>query len=111
MWGRGNCLKYLKRGWKGKKGRGNKYFKKGGQAGPRGGCLEKGGAGTPLRTMIYVSLMLSSRTNLVSGGNNIFHLKARSYKYIKKTVCIKNADANRGLGMWHNIRWFFKKLL
>ena len=49
--------------------------------------------------------MLSSRTNLVASGNNIFHLKARPYKYIKKkTVCIKIADASRGLGMWHNIR-------
>ena len=47
--------------------------------------------------------MLSSRTNLVSGGNNIFCPKARPYKYIKKTVRIKNADASRGLGLWHNI--------
>ena len=30
-------------------GRGNKNFKKGGQAGSRGGCLEKGGA----RTMTF----------------------------------------------------------
>ena len=39
--------------------------------------------------------MLSSLSNLVSGGNNIFHPKARPYKlYIdKKTVYIKHADA------------------
>ena len=49
--GGGNCLKYLKRGWNRKEGRGNKDFKKVGQAGPRGGCLKKGGAGTPLQTM------------------------------------------------------------
>ena len=28
--GGGDCLKYLKRGWNRKMGRGNKYFKKGG---------------------------------------------------------------------------------
>ena len=28
-WGRGNCLKYLKRVWNRKEGRGNKHFKKG----------------------------------------------------------------------------------
>ena len=38
----GNCLKYLKRGWNRKEGKGNKDFKKGGKAGPRGGCLIKG---------------------------------------------------------------------
>ena len=36
------CLKYLKRGWNRKEGRGNKDFKKGEQAGSRGGCLKKG---------------------------------------------------------------------
>ena len=47
--GGGNCLKYIKQKRRG----GNKVFKKGGQAGSRGGCLKKGvGAGTPLRTMI-----------------------------------------------------------
>ena len=36
-----------------KEGSGNKNFKKGGQAGSRGGCPKKkgGGTGTPLRTM------------------------------------------------------------
>ena len=47
-----NCLKYLKRGWNRKNGRKNKGFKKGGQAGSRGGCFKKkvrgGGAGTPI---------------------------------------------------------------
>ena len=46
--GGGNSLKYLKRGWNRKEGRGSKDFKKGGQAGSRGGCLKKGGNGTPL---------------------------------------------------------------
>ena len=43
--GRGNCLKYLKRGWNKKDGRGNKDFKGGGgggQAESRSGCLKKG---------------------------------------------------------------------
>ena len=38
----GNFLKYLKRGWNRKEGRGNKDFKKGGgQAGSRSGCVKK----------------------------------------------------------------------
>ena len=41
--GVGNCLKYLKRGWNRKEGRGKKDFEKGGQAGSRVGCLKKGG--------------------------------------------------------------------
>ena len=48
----GNCLKYLKRGWKRKEGRGNKDLKKGGQAGSRDGCSKKARvAGTRLGTM------------------------------------------------------------
>ena len=51
--GGGDCLKYLKRGWNRKEVRDNKDFKKGVQAGSRGGCLKKRGAGTPLRIMDY----------------------------------------------------------
>ena len=43
----GKCLKYLKRGWKRKEGRGDKDFKE----------VEQGGggvAGTPFRTMIHI---------------------------------------------------------
>ena len=51
----GDCVKYLKRGGTEKSGRkdgrGNKNFKKRGQAGSRDGLLKKGVAGTPLRTM------------------------------------------------------------
>ena len=43
-----NCLKYLKSGWNRKEGKGKKDFKKWGQAGPRGRCLKRGGAGTAL---------------------------------------------------------------
>ena len=52
----GNCLKYLKREWNRKEEKGNKDFKKRGQAGSRGGCALKrggGGAATPLRTMVF----------------------------------------------------------
>ena len=38
-----NCVKYLKRGWNRKEGRGNKKFLKGRQAGSRDGCLKKDG--------------------------------------------------------------------
>ena len=53
----GNHLKYLKRGWNGKEGRGNKDFKKGWQAGSRGECLKycgRGGGRIPLQTIIYI---------------------------------------------------------
>ena len=43
MWVGGDYLKYLKKGWNGTEGRGHKDFKKGGQAGSRGGRLKKGG--------------------------------------------------------------------
>ena len=37
-----------------KRGEGKQRFKKGGQAGPKDGCLKKGGGGgTPLQTMTY----------------------------------------------------------
>ena len=52
-----NCLKYLKRGWNRKEGRGNKDFKKGGgKLGQGVDALKKGErlAGTPLRTIIYI---------------------------------------------------------
>ena len=45
--GGGNCLKFLKRGWNRKKGRGNKDFKKREQAGSRGRCLKKGWLESP----------------------------------------------------------------
>ena len=50
-----NCLKYIKKQWSGKKRRENKDFKKGGEEklGQGVGALKKGGAGTPLGTMIY----------------------------------------------------------
>ena len=41
--GRGNCLKYLKRGWNRKEGRGHKDFKKGGKLGQGVGALKRGG--------------------------------------------------------------------
>ena len=52
--GGGDFLKYLKRGWNRKKGRGNKDFKKGGKLGQGVGALKRKGvgAGTPLRTML-----------------------------------------------------------
>ena len=54
----GNSLKYLQRVWNRKEGRGNKDFKKvGGGGGARGvkeelGASKRGGARTPLRTMV-----------------------------------------------------------
>ena len=53
-----NRLKYLKRGWNRKEGRGQKGFKKGGgvKLGQGVGAL-KSGAGTPLRTMIILEFL------------------------------------------------------
>ena len=53
----GNCLKYLKRGWNRKEGKGNKDFKKGGKLGQGMGALERG-AGIPLQTMIVFSTQM-----------------------------------------------------
>ena len=39
--GRGDSLRYLERGWNRKEGRGAKILKRGGQAGPRKGCVKK----------------------------------------------------------------------
>ena len=47
----GSSLKYLKSGWNKKEGRGNKDFKKLGEAGSRGGCLKEMGAGTHSQTI------------------------------------------------------------
>ena len=55
--GGGNYLKCLKRGWNKKEGRGNKDFKKVGKLGQEDGCLKKGGAGTPLGTMITLIII------------------------------------------------------
>ena len=49
--GGGNCLKYLKRRWNRKEGRGYKDFNKGGVKLGQGTGALKGGAGTPLKTM------------------------------------------------------------
>ena len=53
----------LKRRWNRKEGRGNKDFKKGGggKLDHRGGCLKKGGAGTPLRTMLLKMPQVKNR--------------------------------------------------
>ena len=47
--GGGDYIKYLKRGWNRKEGKGNKKIKKGGQAGSRGGCLNKEGLESPYK--------------------------------------------------------------
>ena len=60
--GGGNCAKYLKRGWDGKEGRGNKNSKGGGgKLGQGLGALKKG-AGTPLQTMLRQAKKLFSKS-------------------------------------------------
>ena len=55
--GEGNCLKYPKKGWERKEGRGHKDFRRGraGRKLDRGKGALKRGAGTPLRTMTRLS--------------------------------------------------------
>ena len=47
----GGLSKILYNGVEQKRGEGNKYFRRGGQARSRDGCHKKGGAGTHLQTM------------------------------------------------------------
>ena len=51
--GGGNYLKYHKRGWNKKEGRGNKDFKKGGKLGQGLGALKRGGLELPYELWIY----------------------------------------------------------
>ena len=65
--GVGNCLKYLKRGWNRKEGRGNKDFKKGEQAGSRVGALKRGvGTGSPYK-LWSLYFLLTKRHQVFSG--------------------------------------------
>ena len=57
--GGSDCVKYLKREWDKKEGRGNKDFKKGGKLGQGVGALKRGGRGwNPL--MNYVEVLPKS---------------------------------------------------
>ena len=97
--GGGNHLKYLKRGCNRKEGKGSKDFK-GGQAGPRGGCLKKGGGWNPLTN--YAKLIPKTVvTSLVQGRTRHFCKKSSIYfhKNIEeimtknKLLCVKNITA------------------
>ena len=85
VWGWGNCLKYLERGWNRNEGRGHNDCKKGGgQAKSRSVCLKNGGGLEPpyelclvqnpswgnLQKMVYLkSLLQGSALSLISGLN------------------------------------------
>ena len=106
--GGGNSLKYLKRGWNRKEGRGNKDFKKGGQAGSRGGCLKKGGNGTPLWTMSLGKRSLSEfpktfQQNIFSFNEQKSHvhgiLVGMSFS------CSKSGNDQKDQDLWCLIDW------
>ena len=59
--GGGNCLKYLKRGWNRKEGRGNKYFKKEDNLGQGVGALKRMGAEPPYKLCKF-NLRLDKRS-------------------------------------------------
>ena len=56
----GNCLKYLKRGWKRKEGKGNKDFKKDGV-----GALKRGGWNPLTNYDIYVKHIYICKTSKI----------------------------------------------
>ena len=62
----GNCVKCLKRERNRKKGRGNKDFKKGGQAGSRGGYLKMGGGDwDPVKNYITLFFIFTIFSNII----------------------------------------------
>ena len=63
--GGGNCLKYLKRRWNRKEGRGHKDFKRGGKLGQGVGALKAGGW-NPLTNCVYTVLNQKRRDILSS---------------------------------------------
>ena len=66
----GNYLKYFKKGWYRKEGRGNKNLKKEGQAGSRSGFLKKGwewgGVYHPYKLCLYPSEKLECNSSCTS---------------------------------------------
>ena len=88
-WGLGNCLKYLKREWKGKERRENKDFRKGGASWVKGWVPWKGGGGwnpltdhdtlniTNVRMIVRVRIWLFRMPYL----ENIRHLAISSLSY------------------------------
>ena len=71
--GRGNCLKYLKRRWNRKKGRGNKDLKKGGKLGQRVGALKRGGLEPPYKPWTACSKSQDFIGRNQSMGNHAKH--------------------------------------
>ena len=72
VWGWRNCVKYHKRGWSRKEGRGNKNVIKGVVpflAGSRGGCLKKWGW-NPLMNYGYIPEITATVFELLAVGNN-----------------------------------------
>ena len=67
----GNCLNNLKRGWNRKEWRGTKVLNRGGQAGSRGGCLEKGALDPPYELLINSKMLLKTcmRSRYIVEGN------------------------------------------
>ena len=61
----GNCLKYLKRGWNRKEGRGNKDFKKGRKAASRGECLKKRGLEPPYKLWAFLGSKNTSNHSII----------------------------------------------
>ena len=57
-----NCLKYLRRGWNRKEGKGNKDFEKGDKLGQGVGALKRGRGWNPLKN--YGLLVAKARTLL-----------------------------------------------
>ena len=81
----GELFEYLKMGWNRKEVRGNKYFKKEGQAGSRGWCLKKRATRTPLQTMASFLFLLFA--SLVS--STVIVLCTKIYTCLKSDLSIE----------------------
>ena len=113
-WGRGDCIKYLKRGLNRKEGKGNKKFQKRGASWIKGWVpWKRERPGIPLWTMVILTLIgtFHLRTIKIENNKNIT-LRLRLGKiiflviYLKARCCesrnrdFKNKQTSRGVLVW-----------
>ena len=102
--GRMNCLKYLKRGWIRKEGRGNKNFKVGSKLGQGVGALKRG-SGTLLQSKLVKQIIQNILENVKQKLwkiEKLFFLNER----IESTCSLK-----RALCFNKRVLWFKKRAL
>ena len=105
-----NCLKYLKREWNRKEGKGNKVFEKCEQSGSRGGCLKKWvWAGSPLKTMLKMACCRKRENLDFDWFKNItrfyFYFIINITKCIFKLISRKQSSKEPFLEIIHCLLW------